>query len=184
MRERMTPRYPFDSTRAKRIRAKLTEAWHGQTLSLKAVSFALIGLLNTAVDYGVFLLAKAAYQSSPATVSAFAALAAACRCAATPTILLVAANVTSWMVAVSVSYILNSSITFAAESGRRLRWRHYLAFFAAGIVGLIANTATLVFAAQVLLLPVYLAKALAILASFIVNFSLSHFVVFRVRAKS
>ena len=160
-------------------RAKPT--WHRQTLSLKAVSFALIGLLNTAVDYIVFLLAQAAYQSSPATVSVFAALAAACRCGAAPTILLVAANITSWMVAVSVSYVLNSSITFAAESGRRLRWRHYLAFLAAGIVGLIANTATLVFAAQVLLLPVYLAKALAILASFVVNFSLSHFVVFRVR---
>ncbi len=176
----MTPRYPFcaNSPRARQ------PTWHRQTLSLKAVSFALIGLLNTAVDYSVFLLAQAAYQSSPATVSVFAALAAACRCGAAPTILLVAANITSWMVAVSVSYILNSSITFAAESGRRLRWRHYLAFLAAGIVGLIANTATLVFAAQVLLLPVYLAKALAILASFIVNFSLSHFVVFRVRDKS
>jgi putative flippase GtrA len=39
----------------------------------------------------------------------------------------------------------------------------------------------LVFAAQVLALPVWLAKAAAILASFVVNFSLSHFVVFRVR---
>ena len=66
--------------------------------------------------------------------------------------LLIAANMTSWIVAVSGSYILNSSITFAAESGRKLRWRHYLAFLVAGIVGLIANTATLVFAAQILLL--------------------------------
>lgn len=173
----MAPRYPFDSPRAK-------PTWHRPTLSLKAVSFALIGLLNTAVDYIVFLLAQAAYQSSPAMVSVFAALGAACRCGAAATILLVAANITSWMVAVSVSYVLNSSITFAAESGRRLRWRHYLAFLAAGIVGLIANTATLVFAAQVVLLPVHLAKALAILASFVVNFSLSHFVVFRRRERS
>jgi len=36
-------------------------------------------------------------------------------------------------------------------------------------------------AAQVLLLPVWLAKALAVLASFVVNFTLSHFVVFRPR---
>ena len=50
-----------------------------------------------------------------------------------------------------------------------------------GIAGLIANTATLVFTAQVLGLSVWLAKAAAILASFVVNFSLSHFVVFRVR---
>jgi putative flippase GtrA len=79
---------------------------------------------------------------------------------------------------------MNSSITFAAESGRKLRWRDYTAFVLAGIVGLIANTATLVVAAQVLLLPVWFAKALAVLASFVVNFTMSHFVVFRPRAES
>ncbi len=177
----MAPRYPYDSTRAKFIRAKLGETWRTRALSLKAASFALIGLVNTAVDYSVFLLAQAVYERSPAAVSAFAALAAGCRCGTAPTVLLIAANMTSWIVAVSGSYVLNSSITFAAESGRKLRWRRYLTFFVAGIVGLIANTATLVFAAQILLLPVYVAKALAILASFVVNFSLSHFVVFRVR---
>jgi putative flippase GtrA len=41
----------------------------------------------------------------------------------------------------------------------------------------------LLVAAELLLLPVWLAKAVAILASFVVNFSLSHFVVFRVRAR-
>jgi putative flippase GtrA len=184
----MGPRYPYDSTRAAYIRAKLAEtlpeSWRTRTLSLKAMSFALIGLINTAVDYSVFLLARAAYERSAAAVSAFAALAASCRCGAPPTLLLIAANMTSWIVAVSGSYVMNSSITFAAESGRRLRWGHYGAFIVAGIVGLIANTATLVVAAQVLLLPVYLAKGLAILASFIVNFLLSHFIVFRPRARS
>jgi putative flippase GtrA len=38
-----------------------------------------------------------------------------------------------------------------------------------------------VVAVEVLLLPVWLAKLVAVMASFIVNFSLSHFVVFRVR---
>ena len=81
----------------------------------------------------------------------------------------------------SGSYIMNSSITFATESGRKLNWRHYVTFVVAGIAGLIANTTTLVFAAQILLLPVWLAKGIAILASFVVNFSLAHLVVFRVR---
>jgi putative flippase GtrA len=36
----------------------------------------------------------------------------------------------------------------------------------------------------VLLLPVWLAKLVAILASFMVNFLLSHFVVFRVRSNA
>jgi putative flippase GtrA len=89
----------------------------------------------------------------------------------------------SWSVAISGSYVLNSSITFAAESGRKLRWRSYGMFLASGIVGWFANTAALVFAAQILLFPVWLAKAAAILASFVVNFSLSHFIVFRVRPR-
>jgi putative flippase GtrA len=87
----------------------------------------------------------------------------------------------SWVVAVSCSYILNSSITFAAESGRKLSWRSYLIFLVSGIVGWFANTATLIVGAQVFHLPVWVAKAIAIVASFVVNFSLSHFVVFRVR---
>jgi putative flippase GtrA len=179
----MAPLSPSDSAPAKVLRAKLAGAWRARTLSLKAVSFALIGVVNTAIDYSVFLLAREAFERSPAALAAFAALSTSCHCGAAPTILLIGANVTSWTVAVSGSYIMNSSITFAAESGRRLRWRHYLAFIVAGIIGLVANTATLVFAAQVWLLPVYMAKALAILASFVVNFSLSHFVVFRVRAE-
>lgn len=184
----MAPRYPYDPARANHLRGKLADTlgdgWRTRKFSLKAASFALIGVINTVIDYSVFLLARVAYERSAAAVSAFVALAALCRCGAPPTLLLIAANITSWTVAVSGSYIMNSSITFAAESGRRLRWRHYLAFIAAGIVGLIANTATLVLAAQILLLPVYVAKALAILASFIVNFSLSHFVVFRPREGS
>jgi putative flippase GtrA len=93
----------------------------------------------------------------------------------------VVANLISWSVAVTGSYVMNSSITFAAESGRQLRLRAYLTFVASGIAGLLVNTATLLFAAEILLLPVWLAKAVAILASFLVNFSMSHFVVFRPR---
>jgi putative flippase GtrA len=150
-------------------------------LSQKAFVFAVIGLINTAVDYGVFLAARAAYMQTPPALAAFAWLAGVCRCGAPETILLIAANVTSWLIAVSGSYVLNSKITFAAESGRQLRWRDYTAFVVSGIAGLLANTATLIVAAQVLLLPVWLAKALAVLASFVVNFTLSHFVVFRPR---
>jgi putative flippase GtrA len=158
-----------------------SDAPRGQGLSRKAFVFAVIGLLNTAVDYAVFLAARAAYMHLPPALAMFASVAGLCRCGVPTTVLLIAANVTSWIVAVSGSYVLNSSITFAAESGRKLRWRDYLTFVVSGIVGLIANTATLIVAAQVLLWPVWLAKALAILASFVINFTLSHFVVFRPR---
>jgi putative flippase GtrA len=90
-------------------------------------------------------------------------------------------NVLSWCVAVSGSYLMNSYLTFAAESGRRLSLRAYGTFAASGIAGLIANTAVLVLGS--LVVPEIVAKILAIGASFLVNFSLSHFVVFRARPK-
>ena len=127
-------------------------------MSFKAAVYALVGVLNTAIDYGLFLVAH--------TVLGLP---------------LVAANALSWMISVSNSYMLHSTITFAAESGRKLRWSAYFTFVAAGIAGWLANTAALLVAAEFLLLPVWLAKLAAIMASFIVNFSLSHFVVFRVR---
>jgi putative flippase GtrA len=61
-----------------------------------------------------------------------------------------------------------------------LSWRHYATFAASGILGAIANTAALVAAAQVM--PVLAAKGCAILTAFAVNFSMSHFLVFRPRA--
>jgi putative flippase GtrA len=121
---------------------------------MKAINFALVGVVNTGIDLAVFLLA-------------YNVLALA----------LVPANVLAWIVAVSASYVMNSFITFAAESGRKLRWRDYGAFVTSGIAGVVANTTTLVVASY--WIPVLGAKLLAIGVSFLVNFSLSHFVVFR-----
>jgi putative flippase GtrA len=141
-----------------RARIWVLAGWRNRAVTFKAVVYALVGVVNTAIDYSVFLTAHAVLGLP-----------------------LVAANTLSWMVAVSVSYTLNSTITFAAESGRKLRWLAYFTFVASGIAGWLANTAALVVAVQDLLLPVWLAKLLAVMASFIVNFSISHFVVFRVR---
>jgi putative flippase GtrA len=168
-------------SRYRSARAKLAAGWRDRALSLKAVAFGLVGVVNTVVDYGVFLFARAEFDQSPAALATFTQLSSACGCGDAAVISLIAANTLSWLVAVTGSYIMNSSITFAAESGRELRWRAYFAFVASGVAGWLANTAALLVAAEVLLLPVWLAKALAILASFIVNFSLSHFVVFRAR---
>ena len=93
--------------------------------------------------------------------------------------MLIAANTMSWIVAVSCSYVMNSHITFAAESGRQLRWKSYATFVASGVIGAVVSTTVLVIMAK--FLPVLAAKGAAILAAFVVNFSMSHFVVFRVR---
>jgi putative flippase GtrA len=160
-------------------RAKLADAWRNRAISIKAISFALIGSVNTVVDYSVFLLVRGALNGTMAASALFAALGDS-----RDTALLITANMTSWLVAVTGSYVMNSSITFAVESGRKLRWHAYAAFVVSGIAGLIANTAMLVFSAQALSLPIWIAKAVAILASFIVNFLLSYFVVFKARDNS
>jgi putative flippase GtrA len=135
---------------------------------VKAVSFGLVGVVNTAVDFCIFWIAAQEFGLP-----------------------LVVANVISWTIAVSGSYVLNSMFTFAAESGRKLGWRSYGTFLASGVVGLVANTATLLVAARLAphiidnpALQLVFAKACAIVASFVVNFSLSHFVVFRRRVET
>lgn len=140
------------------IAARAFKALREPALQKKVLSFGVIGVANALVDLGVFLLALHYLTSS-----------------------LIAANVFAWLVAVSGSYVMNSFITFAAESGRVLRWRDYFAFAASGILGVITNTSVVVIAAEYLLLPVVVSKVLAIGAGFLVNFSMSHFVVFRKR---
>jgi putative flippase GtrA len=141
---------------AARLLDRLSQAWHGRAVALKAVSFAMVGVVNTIVDATIFFLAYAFLTHS-----------------------LIIANLLGWSVGVTGSYVLNSFITFAHESGRKLSLRAYGTFVASGIVGAVANTTTLVLAAQTL--PVWAAKGCAILVSFLVNFSMSNFVVFRHR---
>jgi putative flippase GtrA len=145
----------------------------------KAISFALIGVVNVMIDGGIFFLAYTYLRNSEAALRRLDAFAAACDCVRADTLLLVTANLIAWGVAVSCSYVMNSHITFAAESGRQLRWRAYGTFVASGVLGAVANTGVLVAAAR--FMPVLAAKGCGILAGFFVNFSMSHFVVFRRR---
>ena len=149
-------------------------------MTLKAISFALVGVINAAVDYAIFFLALGVLSASIKVIELASALTVLCQCLSANTWILVPANVIAWLVAVSGSYVMNSFTTFAVESGRKLRWRDYGTFVTSGIAGVFANTTTVVVAAQ--FMPVWAAKLIAILVGFVVNFSLSHFVVFRPRA--
>jgi putative flippase GtrA len=142
----------------KNILDRLTVAWHERAIALKAISFALVGVVNTLIDFSVFWT-TANWLLWP----------------------LVPSNVLAWLVAVSLSYAMNSFITFGPESGRVLRWRDFATFAASGVAGMIGSTAILVVLFDVMALPLLLAKLLSILVSFVINFSLSHFVVFRAR---
>ena len=136
---------------------RLFAAWRGGAVSLKAMSFALVGLINTAVDAAIFFLLLAYVTPS-----------------------LVVANVTAWFIANTGSYVMNSFTTFSAETGGKLSLKHYAGFVGSGLVAVTASTITVVLAAQ--FMPVWAAKAIAILVSFVVNFSITHFVVFRPRS--
>ena len=76
----------------------------------KAVSFALVGVVNASVDFGVFSFFYF-YLGFP----------------------IVAANLISWLIAVTGSYVMNSMTTFAAESGRKLRLKSYATFLLAQV---------------------------------------------------
>ena len=135
---------------------RVLPAWVDRTLVAKAISFGMIGCVNATVDFVVFSIGHL-YFGLP----------------------IIPANLIAWCVAVTNSYVLNSMITFAAESGRRLSFRRYIAFAATQVGGLVANTITVFVASY--FIPVLLAKVLAIGASFVVDFTLSHLLVFRKR---
>jgi len=115
-----------------------------------------VGLVNTAVDAAIFFLMLGFVTSS-----------------------LIVANVSAWLIAVSGSYVMNSFTTFSAETGGKLRLKDYAGFVGSGLIAVVATTTTVVLAANYL--PVWAAKGVAILVSFVVNFSITHFVVFRAR---
>jgi putative flippase GtrA len=140
------------------LRRRFLPTWLDRALVVKAVSFALIGCVNATVDFVVFSIGHL-YFGLP----------------------IIPANLISWCVAVTNSYVLNSMITFAKESGRRLSFKSYITFAATQGGGLVANTVTVFFASY--LVHVLIAKVLAIGASFVVDFTLSHLIVFRGRAE-
>jgi putative flippase GtrA len=127
-----------------------------RAILVKAVSFALIGCVNTGIDFGVFTFTYY-YLGWHILV----------------------ANPIAWLLAVSNSYVLNSMITFAAETGRQLSPRAYITFILTQAGGLVANTATVFILSY--FMPAWMAKIPAIGASFVVDFTLSHLVVFRRR---
>src|SRR5262249_47803474 len=85
-----------------------------RALLVKATSFASIGIVNTIVDFSLFSFAHF-YLDWP----------------------IVIANLFSWTIAVTGSYVMNAMITFAAESRRKLEMKAYFSFVAAQIAGFV-----------------------------------------------
>lgn len=128
----------------------------------KIASFGAIGALNGGVNY-VVTLAVVALVFVPAGLGA-------------SDVALAIAKTIGWLVAVTNSYVMNSLITFAAQSGRQLAWKSYLRFAGFGVFGLAAEVTSFIVAARYL--PLAIAAVVPIAASFLVNFTLTRFFVF------
>jgi putative flippase GtrA len=137
---------------------RIRVGWNSRPIVLKMPSFGVIGFGNTVIDFGVFRFANKVLEPP-----------------------LVASNVLAWLVAVSGSYMMNTTVTFRAESGRVVRGKDYLRFVVSGVLGMVATTTTLVVLSHYL--PVITAKPISILAGFADNFAMSHFIVFRPRVR-
>lgn len=131
-------------------------------LAFQMFRFGLVGLVNASVDAAVFFTMVAILAAIAPNLSHEWSL--------------IAANTTSFVIAVSVSYILNSRFTFKKRH-EDLNLRDYLLFVASQVAGFVAHTATLVIAAKYVPLP--LAKLFGIGVGFVVNFTLARAIVFR-----
>ena len=116
-------------------------------------TFCLIGALNTAVDFAVFFLAIKLLGADKIT-----------------------ANVLAWFVAVQLSYVLNSRLTFS-ESSHQLNFKDLTKFMLSGIVGMIVATVCLLVLSQFTGLVV--SKLVSIMIGLVFNFTLAKHFVFK-----
>jgi len=72
---------------------------------------------------------------------------------------------------------MNTKLTFGRETGGIFRSKDFVRFIGSGILGVILATTTLVILSHYT--NIFAAKFLSMIASFAVNFSMFHFVVFR-----
>lgn len=95
----------------KRVYARLLTGWRNRAMSFKAIAFAFIGVVNTVVDYCVFLTARALLDRWPVALAFVGSVSDFRQCGNAPTISLIAANTVSWIVAISGSYIVSAVLT-------------------------------------------------------------------------
>ena len=140
---------------------RLTVAWHERAIALKAISFALVGVVNTAIDFSVFWT-TARYSGLAAGARQRAGLAGG---------------------GDSFPYAMNSFITFGPEFGTHLALARLRRPSPPPASPVSSRRRTTIVVPRRLSVDAGLcsAKLLSIAVSFAVNFSLSHFVVFRVR---
>jgi putative flippase GtrA len=116
--------------------------------------YGAIGLINTGIDFVIFLAGVYAFGFDIAS-----------------------ANIVAWLGSTASSYLLHSRVTFHEthhEMGNRKRIVRYVAV---GAIGAIVGTVTVVVLAKDL--PVPIAKVVSVGAAFIMTFAMNKLLVFR-----
>jgi putative flippase GtrA len=129
----------------------------------KMASFGAIGLINALVDYAVFFVLLMFILRPNGLEDNYIPIALA--------------NLVAWVFAVTGSYILNSKTTFKRETGGELTLNRYFTFAASGVVGMVANTLTVLLLKA--FMPLLIAKIVALGVSFVINFTIARLFVFK-----
>lgn len=121
------------------------------TPSKELLTFCTIGAVNTIVDFAVFFLSIELLEADKVT-----------------------ANITAWFIAVQLSYVMNSRLTFR-EPLQNLNLKALAKFMLTGLIGLIIATASLLILSQ--FTGLVIAKLVSIAVGLMFNFTLAkHFV--------
>lgn len=120
----------------------------------RPLKFALVGAANSAIDFCVFYTGHEIFGLS-----------------------ILLANLVAFLVAVTFSYVLNSLFTFSQGHRDLLDVRRSFLFVLGTTFGFIVATAALLFLATYMNL--YVAKILAMVVSFCVNYNLSRTILVR-----
>ncbi len=116
--------------------------------------YGLIGCLNAALDFAIFIMGVKLFDFPP-----------------------LIAHIIAWCIAVQLSYIMNSFFTFNKSFKQTWRLKPWFKFILSGLFALLVSSLILYLCLSYF--NIYIAKIIAIIASYIVGFSLSQFVVFK-----
>ncbi len=122
----------------------------------KLTKYGLIGVANAIIDFCFYLFFIYFFSVNP-----------------------ILSHIWAWFCAVQFSYVMNSLITFKQNKYQLASLKKWFLFILSGVVALGASTLTLA-----LFLPymgIYGAKIMATIASFLVGFLLSNYIVFKER---
>lgn len=122
----------------------------------RVLRFGIVGVINTAVDIGIFSLLFYSFGAS-----------------------LLVANTAGYLVAVSGSFVLNKNWTFSETKHEGRAERQYLLFIGLGLGGLALSN--IVVWSLTHFMPEIASKLASVVVLFVWNFGTSRLIVFRAR---